>query len=667
MPIQPDSYTSTIDLVNEIKRIRASQPHAKIAFCFTGGGARGAYEAGALEGLFAAAHALGVNIEPDILAGASVGSVIAFMHWAGRMLPKPLAPPYVTAQSSVWQHMANGNSAGETLFKGGWIVPYATGKSPIPLLTDLFKKAQAVQGSWRNLQGDLKAVKRDLPAGGDAIRNAVQTVAANALLTDFLNAARDAVSYFSAAGNSDAQNKAQAAVMNDATKLGNDLINNEQAVHQAIDSLGLICRDLPGLVDRLDKVAGDVGTILRDATTFVQNAAALDADVTLLLGVIDLVLGLLSILFVGGTVALTLADTSVAVGAGTLVVPAATALAGNSGQTPAPPQLAKSLLGMDGLQRLLAASLTSQGMNNATAFMGPDDFVAAWKKQPDRAPELYLVGANISRSRATVFAVAPDAALQALASKDFMTVDLAGSGTSRGDNLYTLDRAADRDNLIRATTTSSSIPFAFPFQTWTLHPANGSAAIAQDIVDGGLIDNTPIDVARAAGATHIVSFELQPLLRSTTLQCGTGVAHNMLDVLWQSFQTAMDASLRSRILEVVNANVAAPASAVPVYRLAPLVDDRLQSPSTMDFDGKYDAANALQCNLEDWFVQGYRDAKQLDATSMQLAAQHDAVFQQYVARATNANGKSGAALAVDFGRRNAFYCAVKQAYPVASP
>lgn len=115
-----------------------------------------------------------------------------------------------------------------------------------------------------------------------------------------------------------------------------------------------------------------------------------------------------------------------------------------------------------------------------------------------------------------------------LLAADLWFVDLARGGgqgpksppTRPSPNYFMAQPApANLDlDLVRAAVTSSSIPVAFPPQRWTVARTfnkPGLLPVTQTgehlLVDGGVVDNSPIDVAVTAGATHILSIELTPL------------------------------------------------------------------------------------------------------------------------------------------------------------
>src|SRR5512140_696125 len=131
MALIVDNYSSVKDLVLELGRLqtnaKAGGPPVKIAYCFMGGGARGAYHAGVLEGIQqevaafnrASAPTNQIALQPDILVGTSVGAIVAYAHWLDLVFPGGASAPYLTRQSTLWQGIATGNRAAEALLEPG--------------------------------------------------------------------------------------------------------------------------------------------------------------------------------------------------------------------------------------------------------------------------------------------------------------------------------------------------------------------------------------------------------------------------------------------------------------------------------------------------------------------------------------------------------------------
>lgn len=306
-------------------------------------------------------------------------------------------------------------------------------------------------------------------------------------------------------------------------------------------------------------------------------------------------------------------------------------------------------------------------------------------------PELFVTASNLTSGRLMVMAVAGNESLQRLARSDYWTVDLARASTQAHDNLFL---PADPFPVGLAVKTSASVPVAFSPVRWKLlrpsAPNNGQ--IEQVMVDGGVMNNSPVDVALALGATHIISFELRPLLDFTTGWIQTDPQHyNMVSAYTSSFDASRDYSLRQVIGAVTtqNARASAPhipghpypvAPPVPVYRIAPLrhpgpSDGNASADPTVgfvDFDGHYDSQHNLTMNIEDWFMQGYQDAVQMPSEAMALHGGLDKVFPDYANRAAPAPGStsppSGArGPDVINYTKNAAWVAMTSPYPTVPP
>ncbi|MGA3043901.1 MAG: patatin-like phospholipase family protein [Bryobacteraceae bacterium] len=87
--IQPNQYCAIAVLVAYLLRERQTHPDMKLAFAFEGGGAKGCYHGGLLEGIAQqlAPHGGLAALRPDILTGTSVGAIAAFGLWMDMVYP----------------------------------------------------------------------------------------------------------------------------------------------------------------------------------------------------------------------------------------------------------------------------------------------------------------------------------------------------------------------------------------------------------------------------------------------------------------------------------------------------------------------------------------------------------------------------------------------------
>jgi len=655
-----DAYVSIRNLAGELAAMRrALGPEMKLAYCFTGGGARGAYTAGVLEGFVRQS----AGVEPDIIVGSSVGGIIGFAHWVDRTFGPPpgSAPiaPYATRQSVMWRAIATGNKGASKLFEPAWPVEYLSGKKAIPFLGVLTRTAEELKSASDNLMLDLKRLAEAARVVGDAAAGAPLA----RLLSDLGHDVTAAVSavravqrpvqaIMRAAASRDARAVLRALRGLAGTAAATVRTATAATVTLERDLATLLGSSLPAIRTAATSIARDALQMLDGGGSLVGNAAATMATVTKLVALLGLLTQLLGRLILSSPVA-------VGVGGAALMVAAGGAVLNDHVLDPAK------------LQRMLVRYLATAPGVRQPASTSERFALTDWLARRTSAPDLYLVGADVTARRTLVFAVARAASLQHLTGQsNFWLVDLAAAATETHRRIFRpLGMASP---LITAVLSSAASPLVFPPRRWTVQRPVQGDTLAHDVVDGGVVDNSPIDVARRAGATHIVSFELTPLL-SFTIRTPVREtrARNLTTVLLDALETSMDASLLDRIDAIVLANRSA-STPVPIYRIAPLDpaaaqadgrgDVEARTPSFLDFDGVYDAHEQLAMNLEDWFMQGYQDALQFEDEAQATAA--DPVFADYVARREAGSGATGR---VRYGRRNAAWAAVTTPLPITPP
>lgn len=150
------------------------------------------------------------------------------------------------------------------------------------------------------------------------------------------------------------------------------------------------------------------------------------------------------------------------------------------------------------------------------------------------------------------------------------------------------------------------------------------------MVDGGVLNNTPVHIAIDAGATHVISLELEPLglvgplaepgqtAAASLLEAGLGTVQTLLAlateedvrgaVAWNRFLAQNRELLSHEGCETAVPDDAACARKgkrlVPLYRIAP--EERLVS--TLEFDGRFEGTR-LATSLRDWLRRGKVDAE----------------------------------------------------------
>ena len=666
MTLPADAYSTIADLVTALDR--ANNPNMKLAFCFEGGGARGAYHAGVLEGMLQEAAKRNVNLRPDMIVGTSVGSIVGFTHFIERLYPGGAQAPYLSRQSSMWKLIAEHNAGADKLVDPSFLIAYASGQKRIPVLGSILQQVQAIQSSWSSLQTDLLAlggavatVDRDLKSinitqtKDDLIANAGKVrTDLNTLVGSLSTLGTDLTSLKVLKLIPD-----MIAIVRASAKTAEDGFTTADTLSQDLTKI-MTDTVVPTFTDAENAVAKAV-TVAKDSGTLAGNALLIAAEIGAAVTALTLLLEVVALFFVAG------GGITVAAGVAT-----ATAVGGAAA-------LKDSILSPAKLRAMLMGFVNASGAIPALAAGKEESMRKDWlmrSSNPD-IPELFLTGANLTAKRLTVFELARDASLQKLAQNDYWVVDMAGAAHNAHANIFHPSNVPEP--AIEAVLTSAAIPVAFPPRKWslarTLPQAGHANVMNHQLVDGGVMDNSPIDIARRAGATHIVSFELGALLSYSTGYSDNDAGNrSMVNVYIDSFEASRDASLNRQVCDLAASNHGAPRMPkVPIYRIAPLQQGTLQhgegtAQSTdptvqfLDFNGHYDNQNNLTMNLEDWFMQGYQDARLLSSAATANAL--DPVYKDY---ATRASAGSGAKQSVDFSRANKAWTVLTVPFPLTPP
>lgn len=610
--------------------------HKRLAVVFMGGGARGPYEGGVVEALVQEFHAL--NIEPDVVCGASVGAINSLCMFVDAMFPRSTPDPnthFLARQSDVWRSLGAGADGAQRVVDKPWLVEFVTKKRPIPGLGDLEDAISKLSAAWTQTKTDVAA----LGPAGQALADALTTVDTGQILSDVQSAASSISGDMSSIQN-DWNGITNAWASVDLTEIltnPDDFVNEIEALASAI---GTMTSDLPGLVLDLvtsaariagddvqalfDYIAGVVGAVERllnllgqivlDSGDLVGDLALVELWLGVLLAVGLWILTNLEWLFIVTTTA-----------AGATVMLADHVLANTR------------IIGL--MSQFVQGSMMAAGAQHSR-------IVDEWKARHNagkKVPAFYISTTNLTADRLMIFALDDPAHLSALANDGTWVVDLAGQAPL-DLNLFHVRPDSEQDPLVRACMTSSSVPFAFPPITWHLrHMSDATVPVEEDVshvfVDGGVVDNTPIDLAVFADATHVISVELTPLLDYTDVPTTDTAMDNLVGVGERSFFTAMDGSLLRSISDVVFVNAQLPPSKqMHIYRLAPLLSKDATAtdgtsiqitPGLLNFDGVFNDNHRLTMNLFDWFIQGYIDAKGFTGQQQASASTSDPILASY--------------------------------------
>ena len=321
------------------------------------------------------------------------------------------------------------------------------------------------------------------------------------------------------------------------------------------------------------------------------------------------------------------------------------------------------------LSRLRDTLIANFG-NNPALPVKPS-LMSVWRGTAN-ATELIVTTTNLNASRMVLFGLMHPETVAALEAAELWTVDLARStdnapgtrafASARPYRFFLADKPATDDVVLDAVITSSSIPIAFPPRRWrlsrqlqsgtrTVHqssprPGGPSVDITVPVlveqklehlyVDGGVFDNSPLDIAALAGATHSISIELDPLVGDLVDDPGwvdqTSRYYDLGDIAGASFNAMLGGTLASNIRRAVQTNgrrADTDPAKFQLYRIAPRIprdeidpgskNTRKRSIDTMDFDGAWVMQNGHPTcimNVYDWFMQGFIDASGLVDTKL---------------------------------------------------
>ena len=128
----PAEYIDTQLLISKLIALKAADPAKKIAFVFSGGGARAAWFGGVLEAIEREVRRQQPNVPanqrfaPDILVGTSGGGLAAVGYFADLMNSGEYGP-YVNRQSWLWQEITRNNEAALKLLDNPGVLELLSG------------------------------------------------------------------------------------------------------------------------------------------------------------------------------------------------------------------------------------------------------------------------------------------------------------------------------------------------------------------------------------------------------------------------------------------------------------------------------------------------------------------------------------------------------------
>jgi predicted acylesterase/phospholipase RssA len=625
--LHPAQEGSFLDLGRVLDHYEADQRRGKkLALAVTGGGARGAWEAGVIEALTQACR--GRDIDIDVFVGSSVGSINAFCAFVDALAPAPALVQGVFAarQSALWKRYGSGNHAADDLLDRAWIVKYATDEWPLPIVGRFAALEQQLSDTWDRLKHHLDDIGR---AAGDLRKAATNPPGSLTMETALAVRQLDADTAALLRHLHDLQNAWNSLHVADIFKDPRKFIRELDRVRIEVGNVwgdtlrvevDLLAVPLSLVSDVMIDAIGYIGPLVKAVFDLLTAIAVVVGDAGELIGEAAAFVGLLE-------EALALLTLAAAVEAELLVGVGETAVLVNHIFT----------------QNRIRSALT----DFATQAIGPDTSVArAWlDRLGEHPPAFYVTGADESVGRQIIFGLDRVNALDAIAATATWIVDLSAPVSRRPPhgNLLVPAHVMEGDTVIEAVLTSSALPVVFEPRTWWLELAGERDPLQQVVVDGGVIDNSPLDVAVLAGATHVIVLELDPLVDTISpdpdKKRDKDAPGGLPQVIWATMGTAVDGSNNRGINLVVALNQLAPEDEqIAIYRLAPLIPrtaydrERHKVPVSIelvDFDGAYNDHNALVMNLYDWFIQGYIDANGWGGADADAMNANDRVLGDY--------------------------------------
>jgi predicted acylesterase/phospholipase RssA len=248
-----------------------------------------------------------------------------------------------------------------------------------------------------------------------------------------------------------------------------------------------------------------------------------------------------------------------------------------------------------------------------------EDLVASWwAAQGGSRPNYIVTATDLSMGGANLFTLVEPRVFARLANRGWQVMQLADSASrlaayaGPSGNCGWVKSA----DFVTCVAASTSIPGVFPAQRITLQGLVGNDIVEHDFVDGGVLNNSPIHIAFDAGATHVISFELESLSQHSAFRyVAEGELPNLGRNLVQTFETLLShstaegihsASAWNREIFEQGGRHAPNKRLVPIFRMAP----RRRELNLMDFDGHYESAfSRAKPSLVQWLDQGAIDAR----------------------------------------------------------
>ena len=252
------------------------------------------------------------------------------------------------------------------------------------------------------------------------------------------------------------------------------------------------------------------------------------------------------------------------------------------------------------------------------------DLVSQWYRRRDELPELIITCTDLTAGRGCLFTLVRPETYALLRRREWMAVQFnSESADSREYRLGNGALFALPERLLQAVVASSSVPGAFPTQCIDVYrPGTGESA-HHYFVDGGVLNSSPIHIAVDAGATHVISLEIEPYGHSETLQVDERgrEGYGLFEAALSTFTTVLDRATDEDIRRTASWNrflISRPRSLeqsddkhgslgrgrriVPLYRVVP----NERPLGTVEFDGRVERGKKT-FTLRDALRRGMQD------------------------------------------------------------
>ena len=732
-----DYFTNVRQLVPQLLQFKTDFPDKKIAFCFSGGGARGAYFGGVIEAIQQEINKQPqqsiLNPEdrwkPDIICGSSAGALAGFSYWMDGLLPSNQSP-YACRQSKIWKFISDGNKGAEKLFSNSALIDVLS-KSSVELdaLMDEIEKLNAIEDIkkaiiridevWTNTKlvisntasFDINRLKGDLKERVENIKNKTNNLGSKpSKLKELKDYVDNLISLIGEIRNfvpgiaidiANIDIQRIKALFTSIKDLHSSIQNGKDDIKEAIV-------DIIKLFDELKDFFNLLTSIFKNSLKSIkENSSLMNTN-----GLQNIIENYIYESFPAGTFTLNNGK----IEARQLDQKLIDLINQKRASGKKVPELFVTGTNINA-NRVVAFSLATEETNNNVANRNlwvvqlddlktdfnshktsivSNEFVFGGKRfETDYTHQASIATTSISnpvnpttnqpfvvKDLNAVFTAVPlkktmiKTSNFGVAATPKTVSKMSTSSKKIKFTIPELDFSNGKSLVVGAVLTSASIPIAFPPRQWTFY-SKSNVSFKHWMVDGGIVDNRPIDVAVKAGADFIISFELTPLLSATRELKKECVEYpSFMEVISKSMMDApLNAGFYRYFEDLVSENAANanPQGETPkkLFRMAPMMYNSPkdadygtgpnwdeQTPGTLDFNGRYDDNRNLKMGLFDWFMKGYIDAKggddidnndPVNKAYMELPSSYGAIKNAYI------------------GRRSGFYDASKKAHPDTNP